>query len=158
VSGAAGGYKSFRCTFISLPLHRHGSHTVDGVPAHFSDCPGNSPRGVATAVPPARHGRLHAKLRHKLLIVVCAILAASVGLVNQSWRWALVAHSVPKGLCGQILRHACVYRIAYQLAGEDVFDAGQVEPSFASPAKKPLRETSIARYREFTGYSSHNSS
>src|SRR5471030_198489 len=86
---------------------------------------------VVVAVPPARHGWLHAELLHQFLIVVSAVLAATVGVVNQARRGAFVAHGLQQRRCRQCLRHALVHRVAHQLAGEYVLDAGQVKPALA---------------------------
>ena len=86
---------------------------------------------VVIAISPARHRRLHAELRHQFLIVMGAVLAAKVGVVNQTRRRAFVAHGLPQRRCRQRLRHALVHRVAHQLAGEHVLDAVQVKPPLA---------------------------
>lgn len=60
-----------------------------------------------------------------------AVLAAKVGVVNQTRRRAFVAHGLPQRRCRQRLRHALVHRVAHQLAGEHVLDAVQVKPPLA---------------------------
>src|SRR5471030_118486 len=86
---------------------------------------------VVVAVPPARHGWLHAELLHQFLIVVSAVLAAAVGVMNQSRCRAFVAHGLPQCRCRQLLRHAFVHCVAHQLTGVHVLDAGQVKPALA---------------------------
>lgn len=72
-----------------------------------------------------------------------AILAAAVRVANQFWRRALVAHGSPQRHCGQALRHPLAHRIANQLAGKNILDARQVEPSFAGGH---IRDVSYLRF------------
>jgi hypothetical protein len=84
----------------------------------FQAAPEALHRRVVIAVAPARHERLHAELLHQFSIVMCAVLAATVGMVNQFCCRSLVAHRLPQRRCRQRLRHARVHRVPHLLAGK----------------------------------------
>jgi hypothetical protein len=88
-------------------------------------------RGIVIAVSLSRHGRQHAKLFDQLAIIIGAVLAPSVRVMNQPYSRPLVAYCSPQGLRSQALRHARAHCIANQFAGEDVFDASEVKPALA---------------------------
>lgn len=101
-------------------------------PYRFSGYPEALHGRVVIAVSPARHGRLHAELPHQFLIVIGAVLSATVAVVNQPRRGTFVAYGLPPRRCRQHLRHALVHRVAHRLAGKQVLDAGQVKPVLAA--------------------------
>jgi len=87
-------------------------------------------RRIVVTVSLARHGSLHAELRNQFAVIICTVLRAAVGVVNQARRWSLAAHRTPQSLRRQILRHSRPHRIPHQFAGEDVLYACEIKPSF----------------------------
>lgn len=79
-------------------------------------------RYIIIAFALAGHGGLHAELLKQLAVVMRAILATTVGMMDQSRLRTLVSHDTPQRLC-----HPRPHCIAHDLARKYVLDAGKIK-------------------------------
>src|SRR6266568_7498544 len=87
-------------------------------------------RRIVVAVAFARHGRLHFKLIEQLAVIMGAILATSIRVMNQPWRRTLGLHGPEQRLPNQLLRHPFSHGVTDDFTGENILDPCQIKPAF----------------------------
>ena len=76
-----------------------------------------------------------------------AILAAAIGVVNQSLARPLRGNRSEECLHDQVLRHTSIQGIADHFAVEEILDAGKVEPAFVGSDVGDVRYSGFVRCR-----------
>lgn len=87
-------------------------------------------RRVIVAVALATHGRDQAELPQLFLIVLRAIFGPAIRVMQKSRSRALGREGLPERFRHRVRRHPGVHRMVNHLAGEQIFDASQIQPVF----------------------------
>ena len=57
-------------------------------------------------------------------------MGPTVGVVDQAWAETLRLHRFPSGVAHQVCRHPSFHGIPDYLTGEQILDAGEIQPAF----------------------------
>ena len=93
----------------------------------------------------AAHRHLKALLAQAFLIVMTAILAAPVGMVNASRCWLAQVDRHVEGADRKVLLHAIADRPADDAPGIEIENDGQIEPSLAGPDVRDITGPFLVR-------------
>ncbi len=97
---------------------------------HLECAPETLHRRVIVAVALATHGRDQTELPQLFLIVLRAILGPAIRVMQKPRSRALGREGLPERLRHQVRRHPSIHRMTDHLAGEQIFDAGKIQPAF----------------------------
>jgi hypothetical protein len=104
-------------------------------------------RGIVPAVSLATHAADHAVLFQQFLVVMAGVLAAAIGMMNQTRRWFSQVDRHYQGPDHQRLFHAPIDRPTDHAAGIKIDDDGQIDPALLSPQISDVRTPSLVRCR-----------
>ena len=101
--------------------------------------------GIVKAISFAAHRHLKALIAQALLVVMTAILATAIGVVNTA-RWWLtqIDRHVECADC-EVFLHAIADRPADDAPGIEINDHGQVEPTLAGPYVRDVTDPFLVR-------------
>lgn len=98
---------------------------------------------IAITFPAHRH--LKSLLAQAFLIVMTAILAAAIGVMNTARCWLTQIDRHVEGTDGEILLHAIADRPADDAPGIEIDDHGHVEPTLAGPDIRDVTRPFLVR-------------
>lgn len=88
--------------------------------------------GIVITVPPPRHRDVQTELFQPNLVVLRAILSPAIRVMQQPGGRALGGENLPERPPHQVRRHSRIHRMADHLTGEQIRDAGEIQPTFRS--------------------------
>ena len=114
------------CLSAGFPCVAPDQFGLDGFEERFDG-------SVIVTIALTTHGDLKVVLAQDLLIIVRAILAASVGMVDAALRRGTERYRHLKSLDGQITFHPIADGPTYDTSRVQIQDNGQIQPAFTRP-------------------------
>ena len=102
-------------------------------------------RCIVVTIPPPGHRSLQPQVFQARLVVLRAILDPAIGVMKQAGGRPSAGDGLHEGRPHQVSCHPGVHRMADHLAGEQILDAGEIEPAFRGRHVRDVGDPGLVR-------------